>query len=48
MTNKIYLDAGHGGTDGGAGGNGLLEKTLRYLSSKKFKKRLRKIMKTFK
>jgi len=42
MTNKIYLDAGHGGTDGGAGGNGLLEKNLTLSIVKKIQETLTK------
>ena len=28
MNNKIVIDAGHGGNDGGASGNGIIEKDL--------------------
>lgn len=42
MTKKIYLDAGHGGKDGGAVGNGLLEKNLTLSIVKKIQETLTK------
>jgi N-acetylmuramoyl-L-alanine amidase len=39
---KIYLDAGHGGTDGGAQGNGLSEKNLNLSLVKKIQAKLEK------
>ena len=37
---KIYLDAGHGGTDSGAVGNGLYEKNLTLDIVKEIQKKL--------
>ena len=34
---KIFIDAGHGGTDSGAVGNGLQEKVLTLTIAKKLK-----------
>lgn len=34
---KIFIDAGHGGTDPGAVGNGLQEKVLTFTIAKKLK-----------
>lgn len=39
---KIYLDAGHGGADGGAQGNGLSEKTLNLSLVQKIQAKLEK------
>lgn len=38
---KIYIDAGHGGTDPGASGNGLVEKNLTLSISKKIEEILK-------
>lgn len=37
---KVVIDAGHGGTDGGAVGNGIIEKELTLEISKYIKDRL--------
>ena len=39
MRKKIIVDAGHGGIDGGATGNNLLEKDLNLQASKYMYKR---------
>ena len=40
MSKKVIIDAGHGGTDSGAVGNGIVEKDLTLKISKYIKKRL--------
>ena len=39
MSKKIVIDAGHGGDDSGATGNGIIEKDLTLLIAKYIKKR---------
>ena len=39
MTKKIIIDSGHGGSDAGASGNGIVEKDLTLKISKYMKKR---------
>ena len=39
----VVIDAGHGGSDGGASGNGIIEKNLTLLISKYMYDRLREL-----